>query len=97
MKPEFVAPMVLYLCSEECEPSGHIFNAGMGYYNRVAVLTGTGKKFGANDPPSIETIADSFDAIDSLDGVKEFADANAAVIDLISPSAGSEHESREGS
>ena len=31
-KPEFVAPMVLYLCSEACAETGMIFNAGMGCY-----------------------------------------------------------------
>jgi len=28
MKPEYVAPIVLYLCSEACEATGMIYNAG---------------------------------------------------------------------
>ena len=46
LKPEFVAPLTLYLCTDQCPVSGAIYNAGMGYYNRVAVVTGTGAVVG---------------------------------------------------
>jgi NAD(P)-dependent dehydrogenase (short-subunit alcohol dehydrogenase family) len=42
MKPEFAVPMVVFLCSEACPVSGNIYNAGMGFYNRAAVVTGPG-------------------------------------------------------
>jgi 3-hydroxy-3-methylglutaryl CoA synthase/NAD(P)-dependent dehydrogenase (short-subunit alcohol dehydrogenase family) len=32
LKPEFVAGIVLYLCSENCDQTGEIFNAGAGFY-----------------------------------------------------------------
>ena len=63
MKPEFVAPMVIYLASADCKPSGEIFNAGMGYYNRAAVMTGPGVQLECDELPSVEMIADNFDAI----------------------------------
>jgi hypothetical protein len=43
MKPEFVVPMTLFLCAEECPVSGNVYNAGMGFFNRAAVVTGPGK------------------------------------------------------
>ena len=46
LKPEFVAPLVLYLCSEGCSETGMIFNAGMGCFNRAAVVTGPGAVVG---------------------------------------------------
>jgi hypothetical protein len=56
MKPEFVAPLVCYLCSDKCEDSGAIFNAGMGYYNKAAILTGKGMHIGEVDNlPTPET------------------------------------------
>ncbi len=88
MKPEFVAPMVLYLCSEACETSGQIFNAGMGYFNRAAVLTGNGVQLAENgNPPSIEMIAENWERINSMAGAVELSDANAAVMDLMTPKA----------
>jgi NAD(P)-dependent dehydrogenase (short-subunit alcohol dehydrogenase family) len=33
LKPEFAAPLVLYLCSTACTETGQVFNAGAGYFN----------------------------------------------------------------
>ncbi|MBW1867227.1 MAG: SDR family NAD(P)-dependent oxidoreductase, partial [Deltaproteobacteria bacterium] len=88
MKPEFVAPMVLYLCSERCDQSGRVFNAGMGYYNRAAVMTGAATFLGdAEDPPTPEMIRDNWDAINTMKAAKELGDANTAIMDLITPAA----------
>ena len=88
MKPEFVSPLVLYLCSEECSESGKIFNAGMGYFNRAAILTNQGVQLGdADNPPTPEQILESMDQINNMDGAKEFNDLNAALFDLMSPPA----------
>jgi putative sterol carrier protein len=86
MKPEFVAPMVLYLCSEECTDSGQIFNAGMGYFNRAAVLTGSGVQLGdAEHPPTPEQILENIEKINDMADAKEFSDLNAAMFDLMTP------------
>ena len=85
-KPEFVAPMVIYLCSEECRESGAIFNSGMGYYNRAAILTGPGIKLGdAGKPPTPEQIGENWNRINSMEGAKESEDANSAIFALIAP------------
>jgi putative sterol carrier protein len=88
MKPEFVVPMVVYLCSEVCEASGQIFNAGMGYFNRAAVATGTGVQLGSSDkPPTLEDIEAHWEAINMLADGKEINDATAALMDLLTPAA----------
>ena len=85
-KPEYVAPMVMYLCNENCKESGAIFNAGMGYFNRAAVYTGRTTQLGdAQNPPTPEQIHENWKKINSLDGAKEIEDANAAIFDLIAP------------
>jgi putative sterol carrier protein len=77
--------MVMTLCSENCSITGQIFNAGMGYFNRAAVLTGPGIQVGDQEnPPTPEMIRQNWDAIDSLEKGKEMQDANAAVFALIS-------------
>jgi len=88
-KPEFVVPMVTYLCGESCKESGAIFNSGMGYFNRAAILTGPTVQLGDPDnPPSPEQIHENWDQINSMDGAKEMEDANTAIFALIAPPAG---------
>ncbi len=88
MKPEFVVPLVVFLCSAECTASGQVFNAGMGFFNRAGVLTGRGVQLGEGDrPPDLEAIQASWDRINDLEGGAEIADAFAALMDLVAPPA----------
>ncbi len=77
LKPEFVAPLVLYLCSEGCPESGGIYNAGAGYFNRVAVLSAGGLALGGGDVATPEEMAGAWDEVLSLDGAQEYTDAMA--------------------
>ncbi|MCP4666343.1 MAG: SDR family NAD(P)-dependent oxidoreductase [Deltaproteobacteria bacterium] len=89
LKPEFVAPLVLYLCTDQCPVSGAIYNAGMGYFNRVAAVTGPGEVVGdGKEVPSPEAVAAAMHRIKSLDGAQEFPNATAAfgpMMDAFSP------------
>ena len=68
MKPDFVAPAVLYLCSEDCTDSGMIINAAAGYYSRSAIVTGPGAILSDGVKiPSPEDIKDNWKKITSLD------------------------------
>jgi multifunctional beta-oxidation protein len=40
--PEYVSPLVAYLCSEGLEDSAQIYAVGGGYVSRVAVVEGEG-------------------------------------------------------
>ncbi|MFP4039953.1 MAG: SDR family NAD(P)-dependent oxidoreductase [Desulfosudaceae bacterium] len=84
MKPEYIVPMVTYLASQECDTSGRIFNAGMGYYNRAAIMTGHTIQIGdKQNLPTPEDVHKNWDAINSLDGAKELSDLNSAMMDLM--------------
>jgi NAD(P)-dependent dehydrogenase (short-subunit alcohol dehydrogenase family)/acyl dehydratase/putative sterol carrier protein len=89
LKPEFVAPLVLYLCSEQCPVTGAVYNAGMGYFNRVAVRTGPGTVVGNGiEPPSPDDVAARMDEIKSIEGAEEYPNATAAfspMLDAFSP------------
>ncbi|WP_319523820.1 SDR family NAD(P)-dependent oxidoreductase [uncultured Desulfosarcina sp.] len=83
-KPEYVAPLVIYLCSDRCPVSGNIYNAGMGFFNRAAVVTGPGRvlvKDGVDPMP--ETVMENINAISDLSGGKEYGDLNAQVGDAL--------------
>ena len=81
MKPEFVAPMVLYLCSEACPVSGKIYNAGMGFYNRAAVMTSPGMVIGdGQSVPTVEDVSDNWEKILSLKNAREYEQLNDLVL-----------------
>jgi NAD(P)-dependent dehydrogenase (short-subunit alcohol dehydrogenase family) len=63
LKPELVAPAVLYLCSEEA-PTGCIIEAGAGYYSKVHVVEGKGVKLGSS--VTVDDIAKNWDKITDM-------------------------------
>ncbi len=84
LKPECVAPLVVYLCSKECEVSGHIFNAGMGYFSRTAFVTGSGVRLGqAGQIPTPEDVRQNWGQIDAL-GDLVLEDATSALLTMAS-------------
>ncbi len=89
LKPEFVTPLVLYFSSDQCEDNGLIINAGMGYFNRAAIVTGPGTVIGDGTfIPSLEDIHKSWKAINSLEDAEEYPNATAAfgpMLDAFSP------------
>jgi NAD(P)-dependent dehydrogenase (short-subunit alcohol dehydrogenase family)/acyl dehydratase/putative sterol carrier protein len=89
LKPEFIAPLVLYLSSEGCRENGMIFNAGMGYFNRVGIVTGPGAFIGeGKSVPSVEDIQQYWDAINDLSGAQEYPNAVAAFGPLLDAVSG---------
>ena len=84
LKPEFVSPLVLYLASEQCPVTGAVYNAGGGYYNRVAVLTGPGRAVGDGKlPPTPEQVAGAMKGIKSMADAQEFQDATRALTPML--------------
>jgi len=68
LKPKFNVPLVLLLCSEECQDSGKIFVMGGGWYGRTAIVSGEGVCLGdAKRDIPVEEIRDNFTKIDSLE------------------------------
>lgn len=81
MKPEFVSPLVLYLCSESCPVTGRIYNAGMGFFNRAALMTGPGVVVGdGKTVPGPEDVAAAREKILSLQGAREYGQLNDLVL-----------------
>jgi len=73
MKPEFVVPMVVYLCSDNCTDTGNIYNAGLSIFSRAAIMTGPEVKVGDGvTAPSAEDIMTSMEKINSLENAKVY-------------------------
>jgi NAD(P)-dependent dehydrogenase (short-subunit alcohol dehydrogenase family) len=64
LTPEFVAPVVAYLCTEEVPDSASVFIVGGGKVQRAALFQNEGVTF--KTPPSIDDIAAHWSQIDDL-------------------------------
>jgi NAD(P)-dependent dehydrogenase (short-subunit alcohol dehydrogenase family) len=74
MKVDFVTPAVLYMCSEPCQDSGVIINAGLGYFSRSAIMTGEGVILSDKEKiPTPEEVMENWGRITSLENPKFFS------------------------
>ena len=73
MKPDFITPAVLYMCAEECEDSGMIINAALGYYSRSAIVTGPGAILSDGKTiPTPEAVMENWGKIKSIENPQYF-------------------------
>ncbi|MEX0801693.1 MAG: SDR family oxidoreductase [Dehalococcoidia bacterium] len=77
LSPQYVSPVVAYLCSEECEESGGVFTAAGGYFGRAAVVESKGVFFDDASKVTPEDIRDNIAKIRDLSDADEFPNANA--------------------
>jgi NAD(P)-dependent dehydrogenase (short-subunit alcohol dehydrogenase family) len=71
LTPEFVAPIVAYLCTEECPDSAAVFVVGGGKVQRVALFQNEGMTF--DQPPTVEDIASHWGVISDLSNAQRAA------------------------
>ncbi len=83
LKPEYVAPLVMVLCAERCPETGRIYNAGMGFYNRAALVTGPGTVVGGGQVPTVDDVAGAIDRIAGLEKGKEYFQLNDQFGDVL--------------
>jgi NAD(P)-dependent dehydrogenase (short-subunit alcohol dehydrogenase family) len=67
LAPEFVTPLVVYLCSDQCDVSHRIYSVIGGRYARVFIGVSEGWMTGNTTPPSVEDVAEHLSAIDDLE------------------------------
>ena len=97
LSPELVAPLALYLVSEQCPVSGNVYNAGMGHYNRAAIVTGPGMVLTEDDkPPAPEQILANWDRITSLEDGKTFGSITEQVGELMAALSGAPEAAASG-
>jgi NAD(P)-dependent dehydrogenase (short-subunit alcohol dehydrogenase family) len=76
MSPDLVAPMVAFLAHEACPVTGEIYTAGAGRFARVFIASTEGYVPSAPEP-TIEDVADNWDAINDETGYYVPADLTA--------------------
>ncbi len=68
IKPEFVSPLVLNLCSENCDVNGEVFEVGAGHYSRVEWIRSKGLSIEPTGEITPEQVADGWEAINDMSG-----------------------------
>ena len=69
LTPDFVAPVVGYLCTEECADTASVFIVGGGKVQRAALFQNDGVNF--DQPPSVEDIAAHWGEIADLSAAQK--------------------------
>ncbi|GLE54575.1 SDR family oxidoreductase [Mycobacterium montefiorense] len=69
LTPEYVAPVVAYLCTEEVPDTGSVFIVGGGKVQRTALFQNDGVTF--SNVPSVDDVAGKWNEIDDLSAAKQ--------------------------
>jgi len=73
LEPEHVSPLIVFLASEACTDTGHVYSVGGGYLARVAMVEGAGATFdGVATPDDIAARWEDINRITLSEGVGEF-------------------------
>ncbi len=75
---------ILFLASEGCPVTGRIYNAGVGYYGRAAVMTSPGTIIGDGKKiPTLEEVGAAWEKIQSLTGAREYGQLGDLMGDML--------------
>ncbi len=83
LKPEYVTPLVAYLCHESCSDTGQLFEVGGGFVAKLRWERAAGKHFGG--PFSVEDVASSWGNIGDFEHPTHPADITESMQVLVAP------------
>ena len=79
MKPEFVTAAVAWLCAPDNTDSGHIIQAGAGYYAKIEVREAAGVLFDTETIPQPEQIRERYTEITDMGEAAPYENASAVI------------------
>jgi len=88
MRPEFVAPAVALMVSEQTSLNGQVIIAGKGVFRRAASVEGRGLRYAEPTTVTAEALARDVGQLLDMEGATEFADAMAAFQQLFGQNNG---------
>jgi len=88
IQPEYVAPLVAYLCHESCEETGSLFEVGAGYVAKLRWNRTAGHLFPLKDF-TIENIKGKWEKITDFEKDSTFPTSNLEMMEVISQNFGS--------
>jgi NAD(P)-dependent dehydrogenase (short-subunit alcohol dehydrogenase family) len=88
MRPEFVAPAVALMVSEQTSLNGQVIIAGKGVFRRAANVEGRGLRYAEPTAATAEALARDVEQLLDMEGATEFTDAMAAFQQLFGQNSG---------
>ena len=88
MRPEFVAPAVTLLVSDQTRLNGQVIMAGKGVFRRAAAVEGSGLCYTEHADITPEALARDIEQLVDMEGSSEFVDAMASFQHLFGQAAG---------
>lgn len=79
LKPEYVSPLVAWLCHDGCNETGGLFEVGGGFYSKLRWERTKGKTFKLGRPQTVEAIQNAWPQITSFDGAEHPADITSSM------------------
>lgn len=83
LKPELVSPLVAYLCSEQCQETGSLFEVGGGWMGKVRWERSLGIGFNPDEGFTPEDVAANFEKLCSFEGAVHPKDNIEALKELM--------------
>ena len=83
LKPEYVSPMVAYLCSEQCQRTGDIWSAGGGTFARIEYREAAGLRIDGR-APTVEDVMENIDKIADVSASRVFRTSGEEVQAVVS-------------
>jgi 3-hydroxyacyl-CoA dehydrogenase/3a,7a,12a-trihydroxy-5b-cholest-24-enoyl-CoA hydratase len=83
LKPEYVSPLVAWLCHESCEETGGLFEVGGGFYAKLRWQRSEGKIFKLGRSITPEAIRSAWKDIASFDKVTYPADITSSMAPIL--------------
>ncbi|MCZ7682619.1 MAG: SDR family NAD(P)-dependent oxidoreductase [Sandaracinaceae bacterium] len=79
LKPEYVSPLVLWLCHEDCEETGGLFEVGGGYFGKLRWERARGKLYRVGRAISAEDVRSAWKEIGGFDESEHPSSINASM------------------
>ena len=79
LRPEYVSPLVLWLCHESCEETGGLFEVGGGYFGKVRWERAAGKTYRVGRAIRPEDVKSAWDAISGFEESEHPASINESM------------------
>jgi hypothetical protein len=83
IKPEYVAPLIAYLCHESCEETGSLFEVGAGYIAKLRWQRTAGVLFPLKEF-TVENIKGKWEQITNFEKDSTFPTSNLEMMEVIS-------------
>jgi (3R)-3-hydroxyacyl-CoA dehydrogenase / 3a,7a,12a-trihydroxy-5b-cholest-24-enoyl-CoA hydratase / enoyl-CoA hydratase 2 len=83
LRPEFVSPLVAYLCSEACEETGGLFEVGGGFFAKLRWERAKGKNFRLGRAITPEAVVASWSEVAGFDKTEHPADITSSMAPIL--------------